>query len=118
MRPQFLPTNGPALSDPPAEENRRIHQHAIEELQNRRAVSAEVFLNVELPDATDVRVVHGYGREVVALNTAPRSLDGTIGSTGRVYQKNDATSNPDPANVVVLHATGWGETVFVDVVVL
>lgn len=119
--PNLTPPSDIPLADPAAERARRSLANGIRELQ-RLPAAAIVVKPTEIPDGAygTVLIAHGLGRPPlwvgVSVPTAPTALlAGTIVDPGSV----DFAGNPiDRSKVVMLAATGWGRSIFVDVLFL
>jgi hypothetical protein len=101
------------LTDADAEANRRSHEEAIRSLQAVPAVSLRVINAITLPDATEVVVSHGLGREPIWI--APSCLRGPS-TSGRIEEIR--TGAHDRARFVKLKASGYGATITIDLAVL
>lgn len=103
------------LADADAERVRKNHEVRITELAQLPLARAKVISNVSLESGIETPVVHGLGRRpLFVMPSAPRGAS----SSGRIEEIRTAASTHDPAQRVVLKATGWGATITVDVLVL
>lgn len=94
-----------------AEVVRREHELAIRELQGRAGVQLDVIPNVELADGVPTPVAHGLGR-------LPRWVRESCVRGGQGAGRIDEVRGPyDRTKVVVITASGFGATVFVDLAV-
>lgn len=87
---------------------RRAMYDAITELQGLRSSSARILADKELADGVATPIPHGLRRRVFVTHSPPRGAT----STGRIEEVRDGDF--DPAQYVVLLATGWGATITVD----
>lgn len=106
------------LGDSNAEAVRKNVDQRIREIQDRPAIGALVVAGVELPNATDVWVSHGLGREPSAVLVSPPYPN--IVTVGCVHEvRGSSGASPiDRKQSIVLKADGFGTTVTVDVVVM
>ncbi len=98
------------LADSEAERVRRSHDERIRELQAVPIVRGSLIRDISLPDGSNVAVAHGLGRKA-AIFLSPAQFSGSA-TTGRIREVRDP--NYDPAQYVVLRASGWSETIIVD----
>lgn len=101
------------LDDPSLERVRRNLDDRISELQTLPLASARVISSISLPDATDVPIVHGLGRKPLCILVSPPRDAST---TGLVTEVRGSSYSRD--QFVVLHASGFGATITVDLVVV
>jgi hypothetical protein len=88
---------------------RRNHHEAIVELQRLPVLA--VLKDIKLLDGVDTHIAHRQGHAVTAFYSAIRNAV----SNGRI---DEIRSGVDLSKFIVLRATGYGSTVFVDVLVL
>lgn len=109
---RLTPPIAKRLADPAAEESRRSQHDAIVQLQSLPLASARVIRNVQLTDGVVTRVAHGLGRAPIFFVCSPPRL---AAATGRIMDYRDSTI--DMSITLALQATGWGATIYVDVLV-
>lgn len=95
-----------------AEICRREFERKIVELQQARMLSAVIVENVKLADGVPTPIAHGLGRPAIAFLSPVR---GAV-SNGRIDDVRNGTV--DRRKYVNLTASGYGATVYVDVVLL
>lgn len=94
---------------------RNIHQR-IDQLQRNPLMGAKFIKGIELPDAVDVPVRHGLGRQASILVSPPYAKTGSV-VTGHIRDRTRLEADAfDPSQFIVLQAEDWGTTVYVDVV--
>lgn len=103
----------PELADELAELVRLEHERKIVEIQGRPAIAMTVIRDVRLADGVSTPVPHGLGRRASVMISPPRGAS----STGRIDELR-TFGGPNPAQYVVLVASGWGATITVDLWVL
>ncbi|HSN26169.1 MAG TPA: hypothetical protein VLT45_07780 [Kofleriaceae bacterium] len=91
-----------------AERIRRNIYDAVRELQLLPAASARRIEGVELVDGKPTPIAHGLGRRAFVTPSPPRGA----AAAGRIDEIRDGSYNP--AEYVVLKATGYGATITVD----
>ena len=111
------------LDDDDAEVVRVSHHAAIRQLQTMPASSLRTILNVELPDGIDVVIPHGLGRVPVmhwistVRNPQAGILVKLLSFSGTGYIE-EFRADVDRSLYIKLRATGFIQTVVVDVAVL
>lgn len=98
------------LADEASERVRRNHEERIVELQRLPGASLTAIQDVELEDGVETPVAHGLGRKPLMVFVSPPRGPST---TGMVVEVRGAPH--DRSKVVVLKASGFGATVYVDV---
>jgi len=104
------------LQDQAGERARRSLEDRLSHLEASLRANGKLVQAIELPDATDVPVRHGFGRGARAFLSAPYAKTGTP-TDGSIRDVTRA-SGLSRDQYVVLHASGWGQTIYVDVVIL
>lgn len=111
---RFTPPISARQQDAEADRVRRNADERITEIQKVPIVGGFLVRGVKLPDATNVPVHHGLGRQVVALPGVPYALSGSVTTGGILRDRTRLLENYDARQYVVLYAEGWGTTMYVD----
>ena len=110
---RFTPPVSARQRDAEADRVRRNSDERITELQKVPIVGGFLVRGVKLPDDVDVPVHHKLGRVPVVIPGIPYALTGTT-TTGRIRDRTRVLTNFDAREYVVLRATGWGTTMYLD----
>lgn len=102
------------LADVESERVRANHEQRIREITELPLARAKVIPGIVLADSVETPVLHGLGRRPLYVRES--CVRGAV-STGRVEEVRSFGSTHDPAQRLILKATGWGATVTVDVLV-
>jgi hypothetical protein len=102
----------PQLADQDAEVVRREHEKKLIELQNQPLVHGKPIENVKLLDGVATAIPHGFGRPVLHFHSAVR---GAL-ANGRIDDVRDGTV--DRTKYIHLKATGYGATIYIDLLVV
>ena len=111
MTKRFQPPAAVKLADPDAERVRQVTDQRIRELQSVPVVQGRLVTSIELPDGVNVPIAHGLGRKA-HLFISPPQFSGSA-TTGRIREVRSGAF--DASKYVVLRASGWSETITVDV---
>lgn len=102
------------LADSDAEQVRRSHAEAIDELQNVKILDAVVIRDQELADQRQVTIPHKLGRVPKFVCISPIRFPG--GATAGQVIENRSQPN-DRSKSIVLVAAGFTSTIVVDVMI-
>lgn len=108
-KPAFTPGTSPRVGDPETDRILQNHDRRISEVVGVPIVQGRLFRGVELPSGVDTIIRHGFGRRVSVFISPPYP---SLFATGRIGWKSDDAD--DPKNQIMLRATGFGATVYVD----
>ncbi len=112
LRPPLSPRTS---SDPEVDRVLRDHTRLLTELSLLPMTFARIVPDVSLPDATNVPVKHGLGREPRWIGPSC-ARQGTGLTGGQIVEVLDGSI--DRRDMVVLRAVGFGATVTADVLFL